>query len=128
MSLLGELELKVIRALRNIKEGTIRQICEELKCQYEDENIPYTTISTVLSRLAEKHLVQVREERFRKNQIRLVYIYEEIEDKIIDDLLYQLIETFDEGIIKKLIERLEEFSPEELSNLELLKTKLHLIS
>ena len=122
----GELELKVLNALKSIREGTIREILDEVIKISEQEhpilksNIPaYTTVATVLTRLASKHQVQVREERFRKNQIRLVYMYEDVEQNVIDEMINNLSETFGSQAILRLAERITtEINPQELSKLK----------
>ena len=128
MALIGELELKVLNALKTIREGTIRDILREIIKSSEDDqfrgrnNIPaYTTVATVLTRLANKHQVQVREERFRKNQKRLVYLYEDVEKNVIDEMLYRIVEIFGEKSIVRLAERLEHFDQDQF---DLLKEKV----
>ena len=110
MSLVGDLELRVINALKNIHEGTIRQILKEIeRTAEENETIPaYTTVATVLSRLAEKHQVQFREARFRKNQKILIYIYEDVEENYIKEMLDRLTITFGEQAVVRLAEHIEE--------------------
>lgn len=123
MSLVGDLELRVINALKNIHEGTIRQILKEIeKTAEETETIPaYTTVATVLSRLANKRQVQVREARFRKNQKILIYIYEDIEENYIKEMLDHLTTTFGEQAVVRLAEHVEEklkgFDPERITQL-----------
>jgi predicted transcriptional regulator len=121
----GDLELRVLNALNNIREGTIRDILDEIIkiSELEDSiksNIPaYTTVATVLTRLANKHQVQVREERFRKNQIRLVYMYEDVESNVIDEMINNLVETFGSRAMIRLAERLTtEIDPEDLSKIK----------
>ena len=121
----GNLELKVLQALKNIREGTIREILDEVTSIIETEdpdstNVPaYTTIATVLTRLAKKHQVQVREERFRKNQSRLVYIYEDVESGAIDEMITKLEDTFGSKAIVRLAEKLTtKINPEALQLLD----------
>ena len=125
MALIGELELKVLNALKTIREGTIRDILHEIvRISGEDQtpdvvNLPaYTTVATVLTRLANKHQVQVREERFRKNQKRLVYLYEDVEKNVIDEMIYRLSETFGDHAIVRLAERLEKFDQKQFNFLK----------
>src|SRR3990172_7492822 len=97
--MVGILELRVIQALKQIHQGSIRDILDELgRSSSPGESIPaYTTVATVLTRLAQKKHVQVREERFRQNQKKLVYIYEDVEKTIIDALVFRFVEAFGDG-------------------------------
>jgi predicted transcriptional regulator len=120
VSLIGDLELKVINALKAIHKGTIREILTELEKDFRPDESPpaYTTVATVLTRLAAKHQVQVAEVRFRKNQKKLVYTYEDIEKNVIDEMIYRLSETFGKQVVVRLAERLETLDPKQLAQLK----------
>src|SRR5256886_14923292 len=65
---LGELELAVLRAVRNLRSATSGAIYEEVR---KSRDIAYTSVTTTLYRLVDKDLVAVRKENEKKSYFRL---------------------------------------------------------
>src|SRR5437867_6725344 len=65
---LGELELAVLRAVRNLRSATSGAIYEEVR---KSRDIAYTSVTTTLYRLVDKDLVAVRKESEKKIYYRL---------------------------------------------------------
>src|SRR5438445_7847739 len=60
---LGELELAVLRAVRNLGSATSGAIYEEAR---KSRDVAYTSVTTTLYRLVDKDLVAVRKESEKK--------------------------------------------------------------
>ena len=65
---LGELELAVLRAVRNLRSATSGAIYDEVR---RSRDIAYTSVTTTLYRLVDKDLVAVRKESEKKIYYRL---------------------------------------------------------
>ncbi len=65
---LGELELAVLRAVRNLGSATSGAIYEEAR---RSRDVAYTSVTTTLYRLVEKDLVAVRKESEKKVYYRV---------------------------------------------------------
>src|SRR2546426_5433094 len=65
---LGQLELAVLRAVRNLKSATSGAIFEEVK---KSRDVAYTSVTTTLYRLVDKDLVAIREESEKKIYYRV---------------------------------------------------------
>src|SRR6267143_2012446 len=65
---LGELELAVLRAVRNLGSATSGAIFEEVR---KSRDIAYTTVTTTLYRLVDKDLIAMRKASEKKVYYRL---------------------------------------------------------
>ncbi len=65
---LGELELAVLRAVRNLGPATSGAIYDEV---HKTRDVAYTSVTTTLYRLVEKDLVSLRKESEKKVYYRL---------------------------------------------------------
>src|SRR5437879_9863136 len=65
---LGELELAVLRAVRNLRSATSGAIYDEVR---KTRDIAYTSVTTTLYRLVDKDLVSLRKESEKKVYYRL---------------------------------------------------------
>jgi len=65
---LGELELTVLRAVRNLGPATSGAIYDEVR---KTRDIAYTSVTTTLYRLVDKDLVSLRKESEKKGDYRL---------------------------------------------------------
>jgi len=65
---LGELELAVLRAVRNLGSATSGAIYEEAR---KSRDVAYTSVTTTLYRLVDKDLVAVRKESEKKVYYRV---------------------------------------------------------
>jgi len=60
---LGELELAVLRAVRNLAKGTSGEIYEEVS---KSRDVAYTSVTTTLYRLVDKDLIAMRKQSEKK--------------------------------------------------------------
>src|SRR3989441_11754211 len=65
---LGELELAVLRAVRNLGSATSGSIFEEVR---KSRDVAYTSVTTTLYRLVDKDLVAIRKESEKKIYYRV---------------------------------------------------------
>src|SRR3989475_11565263 len=65
---LGELELAVLRAVRNLGPATSGAIYEEVR---KNRDVAYTSVTTTLYRLVDKDLIALRRESEKKVYYRL---------------------------------------------------------
>ena len=65
---LGELELTVLRAVRNLGPATSGAIYEEVR---KNRDVAYTSVTTTLYRLVDKDLIALRRESEKKVYYRL---------------------------------------------------------
>src|SRR2546428_10928014 len=65
---LGELELAVLRAVRNLGSATSGVIFEEVR---KSRDVAYTSVTTTLYRLVDKDLVAIRKESEKKIYYRV---------------------------------------------------------
>lgn len=112
--MLGSLEREVIGVLRGRREATARDVLDELRNRRRD--VAYTTVSTILTRLHAKGLIERRKEPYKGGD-RYVYLYKDIEAQYIDSLLDGLIATFGHRGVVHLAERLDRLSEQELATI-----------
>ena len=65
---LGELELAVLRAVRNLGSATSGAIYDEVR---KSRDVAYTSVTTTLYRLVDKDLIAIRKESEKKVYYRL---------------------------------------------------------
>ena len=65
---LGELELAVLRAVRNLGSATSGAIFEEVR---KSRDVAYTSVTTTLYRLVDKDLIAIRKESEKKIYYRV---------------------------------------------------------
>ncbi len=65
---LGELELAVLRAVRNLRSATSGAIFEEVR---KNRDVAYTSVTTTLYRLVDKDLIAIRKESEKKVYYRV---------------------------------------------------------
>lgn len=113
---LGDLEAEVMGALWELGEATVQQVKEALE---PSRSLAYTTVMTVLSRLAEKGLLTRR-----KEGRAYVYSPASSQEMVAGSLLGALIDRLYAGqagrAIAHLLEADEDVSDEELERLEAL--------
>ncbi len=112
--MLGPLEREVIFALENHGEATTRDVLLELRQRGKD--VAYTTVSTILTRLHAKGLIERRSEAFKGGE-RYVYRYKDIEGEYIDSLLGGLMSAFGTRGVAHLAEKLDGLSREDVQRL-----------
>jgi predicted transcriptional regulator len=112
--LLGELELAVMEVIWARQSVTVRDVLEVLR---EERELAYTTVMTVMSRLAEKGLLLVNKEgrayRYQAAQSR-----EEMEVQAVGRVVQSLLADFDGDIaVNQFVEQLSTIDPEQLARL-----------
>lgn len=110
---LGELELAIMEILWERSPATVRQVREELA---EERELAYTTVMTVMSRLADKGLLS------RQKEGR-AYVYwpdqsrAELEASLAGQVVRALLEDFGEVAVSQFIHELEQVDRESLAQL-----------
>ena len=102
--MLGPLERDVVAVLREVHEGRTRDVLRGVNAR--GHKVAYTTVSTILTRLHGKGLIDRRPEPFRGGE-RYVYAYRDIQDAYIDDLLDGLVRVYGGPGIERLAERIQ---------------------
>ncbi len=113
--MLGPLEQEVVAVLKDLGEGNTRAVLEGLRAR--GKSVAYTTVSTILTRLHAKGVVDRRREPFKGGD-RHVYAYRDIEGAYIDDLLGGLVTTFGRPGVAHLAQRLERLGEDDLKKLQ----------
>ncbi len=112
--MLGPLEREIVAVLMEHGEGNTRTILEGLRGR--GKPVAYTTVSTILTRLHAKGVIDRRSEPFKGGE-RYIYVYRDIEEAYIDDLLGGLVRTFGQPGVLRLAERLEGLGEDDLRKL-----------
>jgi len=117
--MLGDLETDIIEVVWENKEITVRRTYLHLK---EKRNLAYTTVMTVMSRLAEKGIL----ERTKKGS---AYFYKAVlnrDDFIkasVQGILGNLLKDFTTPAINQFVELLDDVKPEKIEELAALIEK-----
>ena len=112
--MLGPLEQDVVAVLKDLREGTTRAVLEGV--HRRGKSVAYTTVSTILTRLHAKGVVDRQSEPFKGGE-RYRYVYRDFEDAYIDDLLGGLVSTFGPPGFLRLAERIEGLGEEDFKRL-----------
>lgn len=110
---LGELELTIMEILWERNPATVREVREVLA---EERELAYTTVMTVMSRLADKGLLS------RKKEGR-AYVYwpdksrTELESSLAGQVVRALLEDFGEVAVSQFIHELEQVDRQSLDQL-----------
>ncbi len=112
--MLGPLEQEIVAVLQGLREGNTRAIMEGLRRR--NKFVAYTTVSTILTRLHAKGVIDRRNESFKGGQ-RYIFVYKDIEADYIDDLLGGLVNAFGQPGVDHLAQRIEGLHPEDLQRL-----------
>ncbi|MCI0617823.1 BlaI/MecI/CopY family transcriptional regulator [bacterium] len=111
--ILGELEAQIMEIIWSRGEVTVRQVHEKLESK---RGIAYTTVMTVMSRLAEKGLLrQIRSGMAFVYQP--VYSKEEFMQGSVKKILRGLVQDFSEPAIHQFVESVHETQPEKIEEL-----------
>ena len=112
--LLGELELAVMRVAWSRDSVTVRDVLDALR---KKRPLAYTTVMTVMSRLAEKGLLVV-EKRGKTHHYRATGTREEFETLAAGQVVQSLIGDFGGEIaISQFVKQLSEADPDQLARL-----------
>lgn len=111
---LGGLESKVMSTVWSIGRCTVREVYERLR---SDRNLAYTTIMTVMSRLATKGLL-------KRELVDGSYYYEpamsqeEFKKTVVSEVLDGLLDSFSEQTIAHLVSEISKRDDAKLEQLE----------
>ena len=112
--LLGDLELAIMRAAWSRESVTVRDVLEALA---RKRPLAYTTVMTVMGRLADKRLL-LAEKRGKSYLYRATRTREEFEAQTAGEMVYSLISDFGEEIaISQFVKQLSETDPGQLVRL-----------
>jgi predicted transcriptional regulator len=109
---LGELELAVLRAVRNLRSATSGEIFDEVR---KSRDVAYTSVTTTLYRLVDKDLIALRKESEKKVFYRLKEgrAYRKAMASMID----RVVTTFGGAAVSYLLENPGATEPDELISL-----------
>lgn len=111
---LGDLEAEVMKIVWKSERVTVRDVYEQLRLE---KNLAYTTIMTIMSRLAEKGLLA-------KEAQGNAYVYtptiseKDFAQKVVSEVLDGLLEEFAEPAMSHMVDRM---SSEDIGKLEKLE-------
>jgi len=110
---LGDLEADIMEHIWDMGEVTVRQVYSRLK---EKREIAYTTVMTVMTRLAEKGILS-------KVETRSAHLYKahlsknEFTRSTVKQVMDRLLEDFSSPVINQFMEFLESENPEKIEEL-----------
>src|SRR3990172_11462804 len=109
---LGELELAVLRAVRNLGTGTSGAIFDEV---HKTRDVAYTSVTTTLYRLVDKDLVGVR----RGSEKKVYYRIKEgrAYRKAMATMIDRVVDTFGRAAVSYLLENPSALAGPELETL-----------
>src|SRR3989440_4721714 len=109
---LGELELAVLRAVRNLGSATSGEIFDEVR---NSRDVAYTSVTTTLYRLVDKDLIALRKESEKKIFYRLKEgrAYRKTMASMID----RVVDTFGGAAVSYLLENPAPTQDEEIASL-----------
>ncbi len=110
---LGELELAVLRAVRNLGSATSGSIFDEVR---KSRGVAYTSVTTTLYRLVDKDLVAIRKESEKK-------VYYRIKEgrayrKAMASMIDRVVETFGGAAVSYLLENPASLPEDQLAALK----------
>jgi predicted transcriptional regulator len=110
---LGELELAVLRAVRNLGSATSGAIFEEV---HKSRDVAYTSVTTTLYRLVDKDLIAMRKASEKKVYYRLKEgrAYR----KALASMVDRVVDTFGGAAVSYLIDNPGVISQAELASLK----------
>ena len=112
--MLGSLESEVVAVLQELREGTTREVLDGVTRR--GHAVAYTTVSTILTRLHAKGVIERRSEPFKGGE-RYRYVYKDIEEAYLDSLLGGLVSVFGRPGVTHLAEKIEHLDEEKLRQL-----------
>ncbi len=109
---LGDLELAVLRAVRNLGRATSGAIHNEVR---KERDVAYTSVTTTLYRLVDKDLIAIRKESEKK-------VFYRIKDgrayrKVMASMIDRVVDTFGGAAVSYLLENPGSLPEEHLAGL-----------
>ncbi|NIR47290.1 BlaI/MecI/CopY family transcriptional regulator [candidate division KSB1 bacterium] len=111
--ILGDLESDIMKIVWAKGEVTVRSVCELLK---ESREVAYTTVMTVMSRLAEKGLLEKVKEG-NAFVYRATATEEEFTQSTLKKIINGLLSDFSAPAISQFLDSMEDVGPEKLDEL-----------
>jgi len=111
---LGELEADIMKIVWRANRATVRDVYEQLRLE---RNLAYTTVMTIMGRLAEKGLLD-------KEPIGNAYVYSptisegDFVKRIVTEVIDGLMEEFSEPAISHMVDRLSSEDTKKINKLE----------
>lgn len=112
---LGELQLAVMEIVWNHQSVNVSDVLNILN-QQQQRNLAYTTVMTIMSRLAEKGWL-IPEKRGRAYFYQAARSRDEAEAEAVGEVVRGLLEDFGELAIAQFVKELDEIDPNHLSRL-----------
>lgn len=112
---LGELELAVMNVVWDRQPVTVSDVLVVLH-QEEERQLAYTTVMTIMSRLAEKGWL-VAEKQGRAFSYRAVYSHQEAEAAAVRSVVHALLEDFGDVAVTQFVKELDDIDPNQLARL-----------
>lgn len=115
--LLGDLEHEIMEIMWARGEGSVRDLLGVLNSRRgADRKLAYTTVMTVMARLADKGLLR-RERVGKAHEYQVAESREAFVDRASGDIARQLVEDFGEAAIASFLNVLEGVAPDRLEQL-----------
>lgn len=112
--LLGELEAEIMGVLWRRGQATVRDVLEELTAHRQ---LAYTTVMTVMARLAEKGLLR-RQRRGKAHRYEVAQTQDEFLQRASRRLVRSLIDDFGEVVMAAMVEEIRRVEPARLTRLQ----------
>ncbi len=113
---LGDLEVDIMQIAWQEEKSTVRDVYEKLRLKRE---IAYTTVMTIMSRLAEKKLLE-KEESGNSLIYRPTVTEQEFAQKVVSEVLDGLLEGFAEPALSHFVDRMSNEDEQKIAKLEAL--------
>ena len=111
---LGELQVAVMEVVWEHQPISVASVLTALNDH--DRNLAYTTVMTIMSRLAEKGWL-VAEKRRRTYFYHAVRSRQEAEAAAVGEVVRALLQDFGEVVVAQLVKELEDIDPNQLARL-----------
>ena len=110
---LGELEVAVLRAVRNLGKGTSGAIYEEVR---KSRDVAYTSVTTTLYRLVDKDLVAMRKQSEKKvfYRVKEGRAYRKAMASMVD----RVVDTFGGAAVSYILENPASLQEDQLASLK----------
>ena len=110
---LGELEVAVLRAVRNLGKGTSGAIYEEVR---KSRDVAYTSVTTTLYRLVDKDLVAMRKQSEKKvfYRVKEGRAYRKAMASMVD----RVVDTFGGAAVSYILENPTSLQGDQLASLK----------
>jgi len=112
---LGELELAVMDIIWKQDSATVAQVLEILN-QADSRQLAYTTVMTIMSRLAEKGWL-IAEKQGRAYIYQAVNTRSKAEAAAVSSVVRALLEDFGDVAITQFVKELDDIDPDQLARL-----------